>query len=192
MRARRFLLDSKNNVNPFDNYKPEVPDGVELHLGDKLLDEMEALGLEELDKVGFVLIAGGLGERLGYSGIKIGLPVCTVEENYTYIKYYAQYVHACRERIQSLKGGEPVVPLCIMVSDDTHDRTVKILDENSYFGLDKSHVDLVKQENVPALLDNDGSIALQEDGSFKIITKPHGHGDIHSLLYQQGVAQKWL
>ena len=75
------------------------------------------------------------------------------------------------------------VPLCIMVSDDTHDRTVKILEENDYFGLDKANVDLVKQENVPALLDNDGNMALAEGGEFKIITKPHGHGDIHTLLY---------
>jgi len=67
---------------------------VELRVGDKLLEEMEELGLAELEKVGFVLIAGGLGERLGYSGIKIGLPVCTIEPNYTYIKYYAQYVQA--------------------------------------------------------------------------------------------------
>jgi UDP-sugar pyrophosphorylase len=92
-------------------------------------------------------------------------------------------------------GSEFFVPLCIMVSDDTHDRTVKILEEiseNHYFGLDKSHVDLVKQENVPALLDNDGNMALSETGELKIITKPHGHGDIHTLLYQYGVAQKWL
>lgn len=95
MRARRFLVNSKNDVNPFDNYKPEVPHGVELRIGDKLIEEMEELGLAELEKVGFVLIAGGLGERLGYSGIKIGLPVCTIEEGYTYIKYYAQYVKAC-------------------------------------------------------------------------------------------------
>ncbi len=89
MRARRFLVDSKNNVNPFDNYKPEVPHGVELRLGDgSALEEAEERGLAELEKVGFVLIAGGLGERLGYSGIKIGLPVCTIEENYTYIKFY--------------------------------------------------------------------------------------------------------
>ena len=139
MRARRFLVESKNNVNPFDNYKPEVPSGVELHVGDKLLDEMESLGLQELEKVGFVLIAGGLGERLGYSGIKIGLPVCTLEENYTYIKFYTQYVKACRERVIALRGGADdhsfFVPLCIMVSDDTHDRTVKILEENHYFGL---------------------------------------------------------
>jgi UDP-sugar pyrophosphorylase len=53
------------------------------------MDEMEQLGMQELEKVGFVLMAGGLGERLGYSGIKIGLPVCTIEENYSYIKFYA-------------------------------------------------------------------------------------------------------
>lgn len=187
MRARRFLVNSKNDVNPFDNYKPEVPAGVELRVGDKLLEEMEELGLAELEKVGFVLIAGGLGERLGYSGIKIGLPVCTIEPNYTYIKYYAQYVQATQERVLALKGSSAspdfYVPLCIMVSDDTHDRTVKILEENDYFGLDKAHVELVKQENVPALLDNDGNIALAENGELKIITKPHGHGDIHTLLY---------
>jgi len=88
MRGRRFLLDSKNNVNPFDNYKPEVPHGFELRPGDALMDEMEELGLKELEKLGLVLIAGGLGERLGYSSIKIGLPVCTLEQDYTYIKYY--------------------------------------------------------------------------------------------------------
>jgi UDP-sugar pyrophosphorylase len=26
-------------------------------------------------------------------------------------------------------------------------------------------------------------MALAEGGEFKIITKPHGHGDIHTLLY---------
>lgn len=25
-----------------------------------------------------------------------------------------------------------------------------------------------------------------------IATKPHGHGDIHNLLYEGGVAKKWL
>lgn len=35
-------------------------------------------------------------------------------------------------------------------------------------------------------------MALSETEELKIITKPHGHGDIHTLLYQYGVAQKWL
>jgi hypothetical protein len=32
-RARDFLLASKNNVNPFSSYKPEVPDGIYLKPG---------------------------------------------------------------------------------------------------------------------------------------------------------------
>ena len=78
-----------------------------------------------------------------------------------------------------------------MVSDDTHDRTLNLLEKHNFFGLDRNHVDLVKQENVPALLDNAAKIALT-DNAFKIVTKPHGHGDIHTLLYQSGVARKWL
>lgn len=29
-RARKLLEDSKSNVNPFDDFKPEVPSGVDL------------------------------------------------------------------------------------------------------------------------------------------------------------------
>jgi opacity protein-like surface antigen len=46
------------------------------------MDEMEAEGLKELHKTGFVLIAGGLCERIWYSGIKIDLPVSIIEKDY--------------------------------------------------------------------------------------------------------------
>lgn len=181
-------------VNPFENYKPEVPTGVFLKPGEPEMDEMEAEGLKELAYTGFVLIAGGLGERLGYSGIKIDLPVCTVEEDYCYLKYYANYALACKERAlaldPSLDKNKFYVPFCIMVSDDTHSRTMDLLKKHDYFGLGKNRVDIVKQENVPALMDNSAKIAVDMD-KFKVITKPHGHGDIHNLLYDSGVAKKW-
>lgn len=47
-----------------------------------------------------------------------------------------------------------------MVSDDTKARTVALLEKNNYFGLGKDRVDIVKQENVPALMDNSAKIAL--------------------------------
>lgn len=78
-----------------------------------------------------------------------------------------------------------------MVSDDTHDRTIALLEKNDYFGLGKDRVDIVKQENVPALMDNSAKIAFDAEKG-KVITKPHGHGDIHNLLYDSGVAKKWL
>lgn len=39
-------------------------------------------------------------------------------------------------------------------------------------------------------MDNNAKIAVDEDNA-KVITKPHGHGDIHNLLYDSGVAKKW-
>ena len=68
-----------------------------------------------------------------------------------------------------------------MVSDDTHDRTVALLEKNDYFGLGKDKIDIVKQENVPALIDNSARIAVDKE-KMKVITKPHGHGDIHNLF----------
>lgn len=43
---------------------------------------------------------------------------------------------------------------------------------------------------VPALIDNNAKIDLNKDGD-AIVTKPHGHGDIHSLLYSSGLAKQW-
>ena len=77
------------------------------------------------------MIAGGLGERLGYSGIKIDLPVTVVYPDYSYIHFYIKYVHACRERAlkldPKLNPATFYVPFCIMVSDDTYQRTIELL-----------------------------------------------------------------
>lgn len=91
-RGRKLLADSAANKNPYDKFRPEVPQGVYLQPGEASFDEFEEAGLDELAKTGFVLIAGGLGERLGFSSIKISLPVVTINEDYySYLKYYADY-----------------------------------------------------------------------------------------------------
>lgn len=77
-----------------------------------------------------------------------------------------------------------------MVSDDTHERTLALLQTNNYFGMRPEQVDIMKQENVPALIDNNAKLAVNGDSGL-IQTKPHGHGDIHNLLYSSGVAAKW-
>ena len=52
-----------------------------------------------------------------------------------------------------------VVYLAIMTSDDTHDRTIELLNANKFFGFPREHVVFMKQEKVAALLDNDARIA---------------------------------
>jgi len=76
--AKRLLMASKRGDNPYEGFIPKVPDGIDLRFGDSLFRQMENLGLKRSSRTGFVLVAGGLGERLGYSGIKIALPSETV------------------------------------------------------------------------------------------------------------------
>jgi UDP-sugar pyrophosphorylase len=54
--------------NPFAGYTPKVPFGERLDFGSEEHMELEAEGLKEAGHAAFVLVAGGLGERLGYSG----------------------------------------------------------------------------------------------------------------------------
>ena len=69
-----------------------------------------------------------------------------------------------------------------MTSGDTHERTVKLLQDNDNFGMAEGQVTLVKQEKVPALIDAEARFALSADDPFTVETKPHGHGDVHTLL----------
>jgi UDP-sugar pyrophosphorylase len=105
------------------------------------------------------------------------------------LQYYIEYILA----VQARYGKDGIkLPLCIMTSGDTNARTLQLLQENNYFGMDPAQVTLVQQgQGVPALLDNNATIALESDSPCRIVTKPHGHGDIHSLLYQHHVARKW-
>lgn len=54
--------------NPFDGYTPKVPHGEKLDFGSDEFLGLEEQGLREVAGAAFVLVAGGLGERLGYSG----------------------------------------------------------------------------------------------------------------------------
>ena len=192
-RAKVLLQDSKNNVNPFQDYTPEVPLGFNIKVGDEQFYELDKLGFEQIQNTVFVLVAGGLGERLGYPDIKIGLQSELITLR-TYIEVYTDFIKAFEDRIRKEKKDlkpDWLIPLCIMTSGDTHDKTVALLEKCKDFGLKKGQITIVKQEKCPAIIDNDCHLALKKD-KFLIETKPHGHGDIHYLLYQSGKVKKWI
>jgi UDP-sugar pyrophosphorylase len=105
-----------------------------------------------------------------------------------YLHYYIEYILAVQKKYapEGLK-----LPLCIMTSGDTNEKTIHLLQKNNYFGMDKKQVTIVQQgQGVPALMDNNAKIAI-EPQEYTIVTKPHGHGDVHALLYSEKVATKW-
>ena len=129
---------------------------------------------------------GGLGERLGYNGIKVALPTETVT-NTCYLELYCKQILAIQNRYCEASFH---LPFAIMVSEDTKMKTEELLRKNSYFGMAPGQITLVKQEKVAALLDNEARIARQN--KYEVDAKPHGHGDVHSLLHKFGVAESWL
>jgi UDP-sugar pyrophosphorylase len=70
-KAKKLLQDSKDGINPLDGWKPSVPQGEKFEVGTSKYDATEQEGMKLLGKTGFVLVAGGLGERLGYNGAKV-------------------------------------------------------------------------------------------------------------------------
>ena len=138
----------------------------------------EETAVEELRHTAFVLVAGGLGERLGYSGIKVKLPVGSATPT-TYLEHYFAWIKAV---------AGPDACVAIMTSSDTHAPTIAMLEEHGSFGL--TSVAVVQQQTVPCLSDKDGKIALQP-GTSKLLRKPHGHGDVHGLLLANGVLEAW-
>ncbi len=181
--SRKLLAEAKAGSNPFEGLTPEKPDTVDLTEFTAEFEKYEAIGVSHFDKVGIVLVAGGLGERLGYNGIKLDIAV-EVLESTSYLKHYADNLLAMQARSESKRP----VPFVIMVSQDTGPKTIQSLEANNYFGLDRSQVHILQQELVPAIADNDGKLALDE--KYKLILKPHGHGDIHMLLHTSGLAAR--
>jgi UDP-sugar pyrophosphorylase len=111
-----------------------------------------------------------------------------------FLQHYIESILALQEASNKIDsdGSERDIPFIIMTSDDTHSRTLDLLELNSYFGMKPTQVHLLKQEKVACLDDNDARLALDPHNKYSIQTKPHGHGDVHSLLYSSGLLHKWL
>jgi UDP-sugar pyrophosphorylase len=194
-KAKTLLQESADAVNPFDEFEASVPEGESLSYedphdtdGGMTFSQAEEAGLSGIGQTVFVLVAGGLGERLGYSGIKLSLEtnLCT---NKCYLEVYAKYILAM-QRMAQLKTDEVIkIPLVIMTSDDTDPLTHQLLKENNNFGFDDDQVIIVKQDKVAAL--SNGNAGLSMKSRYEIETKPHGHGDVHHLLYKTGLVDKW-
>jgi len=189
-KARELLRASLEGANPFEGFEPSVPAGERLKFGNNRFIELEKKGRPELKNTGFVLVAGGLGERLGYKGIKVALPT-EISTETCYLEYYIKNILAYQTQARTASGKVDLeLPLAIMTSGDTHDLTVQLLKDNMNFGMAPDQITLMKQEKVPALMNNNAQFAM--DGNYAIQLKPHGHGDVHVLMNSTGTATKWF
>ena len=158
------------------------------------LARAEQIGLSGIAGMAFVLVAGGLGERLGYGGIKLGLSTDLLTET-CYLEVYCHYILALQRLATTTATTTttttiPIkIPLVIMTSDDTDPLTRKLLSDNDNFGLDANQIRIIKQDKVAALINSDAALSMVS--RYVIETKPHGHGDVHHLLHKSGIVDDW-
>ncbi|MBE2204473.1 MAG: UTP--glucose-1-phosphate uridylyltransferase [Chthoniobacterales bacterium] len=179
--ARELLAAAVTGSNPYEGYTPEQPEIADLTGFGEEYAQAEEAGRAAFAQTAVVLVAGGLGERLGYSGIKLDIPV-EVTRGTSYLAHYAEFLRAASQTL-----ARPI-PLVIMTSQDTHAGTVASLAAHKNFGLEDGQITILRQELVPALDGVDARLALE--APCELILKPHGHGDIHMLLHTSGTAKK--
>jgi UDP-N-acetylglucosamine/UDP-N-acetylgalactosamine diphosphorylase len=123
-------------------------------------------------KVGAILVAGGQGTRLGFSGPKGAYPVGPIS-NRTLFQYHIEKIMALENRHACM------IPIYIMTSKGNFNQTVQFFDKNQFFRRDRNSFIFFKQRELPAF-DRDGRILL--DQKWSISTAPDGHGGlIHAL-----------
>jgi len=150
------------------------------------LDEIEAnresftqTGLEAIraGKVGAVLLAGGMGTRLGSDNPKGMYNVGLTRE---------LYIFECliNNLMDVVKQADAWVHLFVMTSDKNHEATMNFLEEKNYFGYKAEYIHFFKQE-MAAATDYNGKIYLEEKG--KLSTSPNGNGGWFISLQKNGL-----
>lgn len=141
---------------------------MELDEIDKRRDEFKTCGIEAIKagKVGAVLLAGGMGTRLGSNdpkgmyriGVNKDLYIfeCLINNLTDVVKEAGEYIH-----------------LFIMTSDLNYKATTKFFKEKNYFGYPENYITFFKQEMAPTC-DYNGKVFLEEPG--KVSVSPNGNG----------------
>lgn len=176
-------LAEKGKITPLTAMElPEIEDNRE---------SFKKTGLEAIrsGKVAAVLLAGGMGTRLGSDNPKgmydIGLT-------------HPLYIFECliKNLTDLTKEAGCPIHLFVMTSDKNHDKTVSFMTEKNFFGYDKNFIHFFKQEMAPAT-DYEGKIYLEAKD--RLATSPNGNGGwfismqkagLLDLVHKEGI--EWL
>lgn len=132
-------------------------------------DQAKAKGEEALraGRVGMIMVAGGLGTRLGFDHPKGMFPLGPVSQRTLFQILIGRLLAVGRKyRVR--------IPLYLMTSLATHDETVAFLEKHQRFGLPAEDLIIFQQGSMPALDLATGKVLLAGPG--ELFLGPDGHG----------------
>lgn len=168
----RGELPAKGDISPLKAMElPEIEDRRE---------ELRETGLQAIreGKVGAVLLAGGMGTRLGSDN-----PKCMYDIGIT------RHVYIMQRLIENLmdvvrEADGTFVPLFIMTSEKNHEATTGFMKEHHYFGYDPSKIWFFRQDMAPAT-DYNGKVYMEAKD--RIASSPNGNGGWFASMAKAGL-----
>lgn len=128
-------------------------------------------------RVGVVLVAGGMGTRLGFEQPKGMFPIGPVSKSSLF--------QVLIERIVAIGRRYGVrIPLYLMTSHATHNATIRFLREHDAFGLNHDDLRVFCQGTLPAI--DATTRRLLMSGPGELATCPDGHGGFLDAARKSG------
>ena len=174
------LCEKKETLNPRGKIEPIVV--MQLPEIAEKKEEYTKAGLEAIraGKVGAVLLAGGMGTRLGSDAPKGVYNIGLTKDVFIFQRLIENLMDVVDQ-------AGAWVPLYVMTSDKNHDATVSFFEEKKFFGYNADYVTFFMQDMAPAS-DYTGKVYMEAKN--KMSTSPNGNGGWFLSMKKWGVADK--
>lgn len=144
-------------------------------------EEFTAKGLELIraGKVGAVLLAGGMGTRLGSDDPKCMYNIGITKEVYIFERLISNLMDVVNQ-------AGSFIRLFVMTSEKNHEKTVKFMKEKNFFGYRPEYVTFFMQDMAPAT-DYNGKVYMESKS--KVAASPNGNGGWFSSMKRAGLLE---
>jgi UDP-N-acetylglucosamine/UDP-N-acetylgalactosamine diphosphorylase len=142
-------------------------------------EKFNNIGIDAIQsgKVGAVLLAGGMGTRLGFDGPKGAYNIGIHNDVYIFQRII--------ENLLNVVGkANTWIHLFIMTSEGNHNETVSFFKCHDYFGYDADYVDFFVQDTAPAC-DYDGHVYMASKSA--VAVSPNGNGGWLTSMANAGI-----
>lgn len=167
-------------------HKDDIKKGKITPLDAMVVDEIEKsrehfteVGLKAIreGKVGAVLLAGGMGTRLGSDNPKGMYNIGVTKDMYIFERLICNLLDV-------VKQADAWIPLFVMTSEKNHETTVSFFKEHDFFGYNAAYVAFFKQDMAPAT-DYEGKVYMEAKN--RIATSPNGNGGWYISMDKGGM-----
>lgn len=137
-------------------------------------------GLDQLraGKACAVLLAGGMGTRLGSSDPKGMYDIGITHHVYIFQRLFENLIPVCEDIHEWIH-------LFIMTSEKNDAATQEFIRKHRYFGYEPEYVHFFQQDMAPVVDDKDHKILMESKG--RIATSPNGNGGWFSSMARSGL-----